>query len=301
MTAVNISGTEPDGETTKTGETARIDPAPPGTARRDDPAPLRESTLTGLRVGYTAGTEDVPQVADHGRFTGWGVVVTGAAGGIGRAVSAGFRAEGAQVVGLDLVGGDVDVDVRDQAAVVEAMATARQRLGRLDVLVTLAGGSLGTPRDLDELTPDDVDRVLDVNVKGTLYCAQAALAYLPAGGSVITCASIGGRQPSPVTGVPYASAKAAIGGLTRRLAVSVGASGVRVNCVAPGLFLTDRVAGMFEGLPAEEQAGVIEAIALRRLPELSELVEPILFLASSSASYITGITLDVNGGRYMPL
>ncbi|MFD0557698.1 NAD(P)-dependent dehydrogenase (short-subunit alcohol dehydrogenase family) [Stackebrandtia endophytica] len=253
------------------------------------------------RTGSVDGVAEAEPSGDRRRFAGRGVVVTGAAGGIGRAVVAGFRAEGAQVLGLDLADADLAVDVRDQAAVTEAIATARRRLGRLDVLVTLAGGSLGTPRDLADLSADDVDRVLDVNVKGTLYCVQAAVPHLREGGSIITCASIGGRQPSPVTGVTYAGAKAAIGGLTRRLAVSVGAAGIRVNCVAPGLFLTERVAGMFEGLTAAERASVIEAIALRRLPELSELVEPILFLASEAASYITGVTLDVNGGRYMPL
>lgn len=235
------------------------------------------------------------------RFDGAGVVVTGAAGGIGRAVCDGFIAEGAHVIGLDLTGADIDVDVSDAAAAAKAITTAAGRMGGLDVLVTLAGGSLGTPRDLDTITPADVDRVIDVNVKGTLHCATAALRHLRAGGCIITCASIGGRQPSPVTGVPYATAKSAIGGLTRRLAVEAGPDGIRVNCVAPGLFLTPRVSGMVESLPQGERDGLVKAVALGRLPELPELVDPVLFLASTEASYITGVTLDVNGGRYMPL
>ncbi|HZE39038.1 MAG TPA: SDR family NAD(P)-dependent oxidoreductase [Stackebrandtia sp.] len=236
------------------------------------------------------------------RFADRTVVVTGGAGGIGRAVCEGFRAEGATTIALDLTGGDLDVDVTDETALREAMGDIHSRHGGPHVLVTLAGGSLGTPRDLDAFTAADVDTVLDVNVKGTLYACRAALPHLRRErGSIVTCASIGGRQPSPVTGIPYATAKAAIGGLTRRLAVEVGGDGVRVNAVAPGLFLTPRLRGMFDGLSDAERASVVDAIALRRMPELDEIVAPILFLASAEASFITGITVDVNGGRFMPL
>ncbi|GAA4912874.1 3-oxoacyl-[acyl-carrier protein] reductase [Stackebrandtia albiflava] len=235
------------------------------------------------------------------RFAGLGIVVTGAAGGIGRAVCRAFADEGGRVVGMDLHGADLTVDVADAEAVGAAVTEAHRRLGRIDVLVTLAGGSLGTPRDTGDITPADVDLVLDVNVKGTYHACAAALPFLTAtGGCIVTCGSIGGRQPSPVTGVPYAAAKAAVGGLTRRLAATVGPDGVRVNAVAPGLFPTPRVAAMFDALPANEREAVIAAIPLRRMPELSELVAPILFLASRDAAYITGVTLDVNGGRHMP-
>jgi len=175
-------------------------------------------------------------------------------------------------------------------------------LGGPHVLVALAGGSLGTPRDLVEIGPADLDLVLDVNVKGTFYCCQAVAPFLAAagGGAIVTCSSIGARQPSPVTGAPYAAAKAAIGGLTRRLARELGPAGIRVNAVAPGLFLTDRLAARFEAMPEAERREVLDAIPLGRMPELREIVDPILFLASDAASFITGITLDVNGGRYLP-
>ncbi|MGH3647930.1 MAG: SDR family NAD(P)-dependent oxidoreductase, partial [Micromonosporaceae bacterium] len=192
------------------------------------------------------------------------------------------------------------VDVADPAAVRAAFARIHDDLGGPHVLVTLAGGSLGTPRDLAAITPDDVDLVLGVNVKGTLYCCQAAAPYLAQGGAIVTVSSIGARQPSPVTGATYAAAKAAITGLTRRLARELGPSGVRVNAVAPGLFLTGRLQGMFDAMSSEEQREVLDAIPLGRMPELREIVDPVLFLASEQASYITGVTLDVNGGRYMP-
>lgn len=255
------------------------------------------------------------------RFSGQTVVVTGGAGGIGREVGAGFAREGARVAVVDVEQSAVDayaeeltaahgvptlglaVDVRDAAAVTEAMRQVHDRLGGPHVLVTLAGGSLGTPKELDLIEPAHVDLVVDVNVKGTFYCCQAAAPYMleAGGGSIVTTSSIGGRQPSPVTGVPYATSKAAVVGLTKRLARELGSGGVRVNAVAPGLFLTGRLQGMYDAMPEAERREVLDAIPLDRFPDLREAVDPILFLASEEASYITGVVLDVNGGRFMPL
>ena len=254
------------------------------------------------------------------RFAGRVAVVTGGSGGIGRAVAEGFAGQGASVAVVDLDQSACDataaalpvgsggagargyaVDVRDQRAVADLRAQVRDDLGRVDVLVTLAGGSLGTPKAVEDIAPEDVDLVVDVNVKGTFYCAQAAVAQMGEGGSVVTVSSIGGRQPSPVTGVPYAASKAAVLGLTRRLAREVGPRGIRVNAIAPGLFLTGRLQQMYDEMPAAERDEVLGAIPLSRFPALREIVDPTLFLASDEASYITGVVLDVNGGRFMPL
>ena len=193
--------------------------------------------------------------------------------------------------------------MRDQQAVTDTMRDIRAEFGRIDCLVTLAGGSLGTPTQLAEIRAEDVDLVLDVNIKGTLFCCQAAVPHLRegGGGAIVTTSSIGGRQPSPVTGVSYAAAKAAILGLTRRLAKEVGGDGIRVNSIAPGLFLTDRLKGMYESMGESDRRSVLDAIPLNRFPEVREVVDPILFLASYEASYITGVALDVNGGRFMPM
>lgn len=255
-----------------------------------------------------------------GRFEGRTAVVTGGAGGIGREVCAGLAREGAAVAVVDIGQEQVDatvkalsesgaaargyvVDVRDQGAVADLMKAVHGDLGGPHVLVTLAGGSLGTPRDLDEITPEHVDLVVDVNVKGTLYCCQAAAPFMAqaGGGAIVTTSSIGGRQPSPVTGVPYAASKAAVVGLTKRLARELGGRGVRANAVAPGLFLTGRLQQMYDAMPEAERQEVLSAIPLDRFPEIREAVDPILFLASEEASYITGVVLDVNGGRFMPL
>jgi 3-oxoacyl-[acyl-carrier protein] reductase len=258
-------------------------------------------------------------IASPRRFADRTAVVTGGAGGIGRAVCDGLAAQGADVAVVDVSEDAVTevadtlarahgiramgyaVDVASQAAVVALMDRVHEELGGPDLLVTLAGGSLGTPKELDEITDEHVDLVVDVNVKGTFYCAQAALAHMGAGGAIVTVSSIGGRQPSPVTGVPYAASKAAVLGLTRRLAREVGPRGIRVNAVAPGLFLTGRLQQMYDAMPEEQRREVLDAIPLDRFPELREIVDPVLFLASEEASYITGVVLDVNGGRFMPL
>lgn len=251
-------------------------------------------------------------------FQGRVAMVTGGAGGIGRAVVDGFAAAGASVAVVDVAGtaeavADLraahpgvtiegyDTDVADPDAVAALTREVHRALGGPHVLVTLAGGSLGTPRDLPDITPLDLDLVLGVNVKGTFYCCQAVAPLMAAsgGGAIVTCSSIGARQPSPVTGAPYAAAKAAIGGLTRRLARELGPLGIRVNAVAPGLFLTPRLAARFDAMPEPERREVLDAIPLGRMPDLREIVDPIIFLASDAASFITGVTLDVNGGRYL--
>ena len=257
----------------------------------------------------------------EGRFAGKSAVVTGGAGGIGRAVCDALASEGASVAVVDVDEGAVEetvsalrsahrlpaegfvVDVRDATSVLALMRDVNEAFGGPYVLIALAGGSLGTPRDLEVIEPEHLDLVVDVNIKGTFYCCQAAIPYLSegGGGAIVTASSIGGRQPSPVTGVPYAASKAAIVGLTKRLAREVGGRGVRVNADAPGLFLTGRLQGMYDAMTESERREVLDAIPLGRFPEIREVVDPILFLASEQASYITGVVLDVNGGRFMPL
>jgi 3-oxoacyl-[acyl-carrier protein] reductase len=265
-------------------------------------------------------------LATHGvlrgdRFRDKTAVVTGGSGGLGRAVAEGFASDQGRVAVLDVDAAAVEsvveglrrrygqdaaagftIDVADSGAVVKAMRAIHADLGGPDVLVTCAGGSLGTPRDLPDISAEDLDLVLAVNLKGTFHCCQAAVPYMAevGGGAIVTVSSIGGRATSPVTGVPYAAAKAGVIGLTRRLAREVGPQGIRVNAVAPGLFLSGpRLEGMWAGLSGAERAEVLEAIPLRRLPEIEEAVDPILFLASDEASYITGAVLDINGGRFM--
>lgn len=249
-------------------------------------------------------------------LNGKNVIITGAAGGLGGEIARAAAAAGAAVAIFDVKGVDeavanlkqsgfkavgVTVDVRDGKAVVAATDEVARAFGGVHILIAAAGGSLGTPRDLDDISEEDLDFVLDVNIKGTFNCARAAISHMKqnGGGSIVTFSSIGGRSASPVTGVPYAAAKAGLLGLTRRLAREVGNANIRVNAIAPGLFLTDRLQGMFDALPEAERKEVLDSIPLGRMPQLRECVEPVLFLASDESSYITGVVLDVNGGRFM--
>ncbi len=253
------------------------------------------------------------------RFAGKVFVITGGAGGLGAAIAQEAGLQGGTVAILDTNSDAIEalvsqlrsrgitaegraVDVRDGSAVTQVIGELSDLLSGVDILITAAGGSLGTPRDMDDISDEDLDLVLDVNVKGTYYCARAVIPHMKkkGGGSIITFSSIGGRSASPVTGVPYATAKAAILGLTRRLAKEVGLDNIRVNAIAPGLFLTDRLTGMFENLSETERNEVLSGIPLGRMPEIRECVDPVLFLASQESSYITGAVLDVNGGRFMP-
>ena len=272
-----------------------------------------------LNLGKDAPMSDKPspETAPQ-RFTGQVAVITGGAGGLGLAIAEAFCNGGGRVAlfdanpeavttgtqSLDAMGlsayGEC-VDVRDSRQVQEAMARVAERFGRIDSLIAAAGGSLGTPRDLEDISPEDLDLVIDVNIKGTYHCSAAVVPYMrtQGGGSIVTFSSIGGRSTSPVTGIPYAAAKAGILGLTRRLAREVGPDNIRVNAIAPGLFLTGRLQGMFDAMSEKDRNEVLDSIPLHRMPDIHECVEPVLFLASDASSYITGVVLDVNGGRFM--
>ena len=251
------------------------------------------------------------------RFTGKVAIVTGGAGGLGEAISAALADEGARVAIFDTNPDAIDraldklarpesvmgaiVDVRSRESVTSGVAEVVAAFGGIDILIAAAGGSLGTPRDIDDIEPEHLDLVIDVNIKGTFNCAQAVVRFMKArgGGAIVNFSSIGGRSTSPVTGIPYAAAKAGVLGLTRRLAREVGPDGIRVNAIAPGLFLTGRLQGMFDAMVDKDRNEVLDSIPLHRMPELRECVEPVLFLASEESSYITGAVLDVNGGRFM--
>lgn len=253
-----------------------------------------------------------------GRFTDRVAIITGGAGGLGLAIARALGDEGAGVAiwdtnaeaiergvvelnnaGLQAAG--FPADVRDRTSVAQAMAGTVATLGTPTVLIAAAGGSLGTPRDLEDITDADVDLVIDVNIKGTYNCAAEVVPHMRAagGGAIVTFSSIGGRSTSPVTGIPYAAAKAGILGLTRRLAREVGPDGIRVNAIAPGLFLTGRLQGMFDAMSEKDRNEVLDSIPLHRMPGIRECVDPVLFLAGPESSYITGAVLDVNGGRFM--
>ena len=247
-------------------------------------------------------------------------VITGSARGLGRVIALTMADEGARIVVTDTdkkalentaqemrrlgkivlaVGADVS-----NAQHVESMVQHTvDEFGRVDILVNNAGGALHTPHKIEETQEDHWDRVVDVNLKGTFLCARAVIARMRqqgSGGKIVNMSALAGRSYATLAGVQYSSAKAGVGGLTRHLAREVGPAGINVNAVAPTVMLTgERVKALWDARTEEEKRRVLDSIPLRRLADPKEIARVVVFLASDAASYVTGVTLDVNGGRFM--
>lgn len=231
-------------------------------------------------------------------------LVTGAAGGIGAATTAALRADGVAVIGLDQAPQEaadiLSCDVTDEAMVDAAVAEAARRLGGLDVVVNvvgISGRSLGDG-PVHECTDAAWQHVLDVNARSVFLVCKAALPLLRRGASVVNVSSVLGVT-GDATGLfathAYAASKGAVLALTRAMAATYAAQGIRVNAVVPGLVRT----------PMSKRAQTDEAVraeARRRQPLTGALVEPaavaaaISFLASTAAEAITGAVVPVDGG-----
>lgn len=257
-----------------------------------------------------------------GRMQDRGAVVTGAAGGIGAAIARSLAAEGARVAVVDLDQAQADAaadatgavaaiqcDVTDAKSVRSMAAEAARALGQVDTLVNNAG--IPGRGFLVDVSEADMDRVIGVNVKGVILCAQAFIPHLTAVGeasrdaSIVNMSSQAGKRGWPELSV-YSASKAAVLGFSRSLAVELGPH-VRVNSICPGYI---RDAGMFwrgwnekDGGPADaEERGAAFAEAhwpLARLQTPEDVANAALFLASTEAREITGQAINVAGGVVM--
>ena len=253
------------------------------------------------------------------RLKGKVAVVTGSAGGVGKACALALAKEGADVVINDINQEMVDkaveeikkfgvrclgivADVSNKEQVEYMVKKVIEEWGKIDILVNNAGGALHTRARFEEVTEEDWDKVMNVNLKGTFFCCKAVVPYMikQGGGRIINMSALAGRWRASLAGVQYTSAKAGVGGLTRHLANELGPYGIYVNAVAPGITLSGpRVEGLWNAKSEEEKKQILDSIPLRRLGRPEDIANVVVFLASDEASYITGATIDVNGGRFM--
>lgn len=195
------------------------------------------------------------------------------------------------------------VDVMDERAVGEFVAAVEQDLGPVDILVNNAGGTLGIKRQPIELvSTEDWRRIVEVNLFGAFYFVRAVAGGMKErrSGSIVNISSGAGRSHSRTGVQAYATAKAAVIGFTRQLAVEMGPYGVTVNSVAPGLVLsTKEYQGHWRNRTEEQRRTTVESIALRRLGTVEDIAEAVAYLVSERGRYISGQTIGVDGGHWM--
>ena len=248
-------------------------------------------------------------------FEGKTVIVTGAAHGIGRTIAASFVTRGAKVFACDVntVGlaetqricgkscETVSLDVGDQVAVRTAVSKIEVARSGVDILVNNAGGVCGqVGRPIEEISALDWQKILDVNLSGTFFMSQAAAVSMKRqkSGRIVNISSGAGRSIS-LTGIQaYASAKAGQIGLTRQLSHELGDWGITVNCIAPGFILSNPTTEQqWEAMGDAGKEKLLANIALHRLGKPDDIANAVMFFASEQASWITGETLGVDGGK----
>lgn len=245
-------------------------------------------------------------------------IITGSSQGIGEAAAKVLARDGVRPViigrddnkvqavvrgikdlGIETIGMAMDIRLREQ--VFQMVDRVINEFGRVDILVNNAGGSQGAPRMLEEVTQQQWDNVISLNLTAPFVCCQAVVPHMikQGGGIIVNISSQAGRSVSELAGPAYAAAKAGVLGLTRQLAKTLGPANIRVNALAPGVCLGPGSQAQWDARSREDQSQMLASIPLGRLSTEEEQGEVIGFLCSDRSSYIHGASIDANGGRYM--
>ena len=249
------------------------------------------------------------------RLSGRRALITGAAGGIAQEAAREFVREDAQLLLTDLnvaalapfveelqaTGATVvarAADLTKRGDVEDLIASGEKELGGIDILVTCAGG-YNAYANFEDIEEEDWDRIIDLNLKTVYLCCQAVIPSMKRAGwgRIVNLGSLAGRSTSAGSSpAHYATAKAGVSILTQYIAKDVAPFGITANTVAPGTTITERVRGV---LTPEREKQFIAQTPIGRLATPDDIAGVITFLASDESRYITGATLDVNGGRLM--
>jgi 3-oxoacyl-[acyl-carrier protein] reductase len=246
------------------------------------------------------------------RLDGRAAIVTGAGRGLGEAIAIELAGRGARVLLADIDGDAAELaaaairdsggaaesaalDVADWAAVHQTVADFTARAERLDILVNNAARSVA--RSFWEIDPDEWDDVMAVNLRGVVAGCRAAGAIMREAkwGRIVNLASLAGQQGGINGGAHYAASKAGIVVLTKIVAAELAGSGVTVNAVAPAAI----EGPIMDAMPTERQEAIAASIPVGRAGRPEEVAATVAFLASERAAFITGTTIDVNGGLFM--
>ena len=250
-------------------------------------------------------------------FAGRVAIVTGSAGGIGKAIATRLAANGATVVVSDVqtqkgqetakkLGGDtifVPCDVSDSEQVQSLVSTVADRFGRLDVMVNNAGINSSRPEDrvtFEKYSDETWQKMINVDLNGTFYCCKAAAKVMlkQQSGSIVNISSVAGVVALRLQ-IGFVAAKAAILKITEAMACELGPMGLRINAVSPGSTLTEGTRKLFYGESGsfkEQAQRVVSFIPQGRPGEAEEIADAVTFLASDAASYINGHNIVVDGG-----
>ena len=233
-------------------------------------------------------------------------VITGAESGIGEQTAKKLLENSCHVIGLDFsrtTNGNhknpnyqlIQIDITDLEKMQKTIDAVHRDWGRIDILVNCAG--VTSLQKVDDIKPADWDRIMDINLKAVFFCCQTVLKYMKVvkRGKIINISSNAGKEGGKAVGAHYSASKAGVISLTRSLALDAAEYNININCVAPGPTKTSMTQDWDEGTNKKLK----EKIPLGRFAAPEEIAEAIAFLASDSADFITGETLNVNGGLLM--